>query len=157
MLDTNHYLKVLHLRSGAAKPDIKKAYRRYAFHFHPDRNREMGHLFPYIHEAYRALMGSCENGPHNNGARGKVNHNLSFVKETIKKVRPPGRKGFFAPILKVADRSRQCGSCGGYGMIGNHCLPMAICRDCLGTGLRLRQPIGEAGDRKAFRKKTPSA
>lgn len=137
MLNTYQFLKLLQLQKGATRQQIKNAYRKYAFQFHPDRNNEKGHLFPFIHQAYRALMGGSENGPHFSGVQ-RANHNLSFVKENIRKINPRRKKGFLPPARKVTDRDRQCENCGGYGMIGNRCLPMAVCRDCLGTGLRLR-------------------
>ena len=137
MLNTYQYLKLLQLRKGATRQEIRDAYRKHAFQFHPDRNREKGHLFPFIHEAYRALMGDFNNGPPGRGTQ-RANHNLSFVKENIKKIKPRRNNGFFPLARKVNDRERQCENCGGYGMIGSHCLPMAPCRDCLGTGLKLR-------------------
>lgn len=82
-------------------------------------------------------MGSHENRPQVPGKK-QANHNLSFVKDTFRNVKPRRKKGFFPPARKVSDRNRQCENCDGYGMIGNQCLPMAPCRDCLGTGLRLR-------------------
>ncbi len=139
MIDVDNYLRTLHLQRGATKEEIKKAYRRYALHFHPDKNNVKGYLFPYIHEAYRALMQDCENGLPGGASRRKANHDLCFVKERIRKIRPLRAKRFLSvPVLKVTDRSRQCENCSGYGLIGNHCLPMAVCRDCLGTGLRIK-------------------
>jgi len=136
MLDTYHYLKLLQLKKGATRQEIKIAYRKYAFLYHPDRNRKNGHMFPYIHEAYRALMESFKINPAANGT-GRANHNLAFIKEKIKKVKPQRNNVFFAPVRKVTERGKRCKKCDGYGMFGNQCLPMAPCRDCLGTGSRL--------------------
>ena len=136
MLNTSQYLKLFQLQKGATRQEIKIAYRKLALQFHPDRNRERGSLFPFIHEAYRALMDASESGA------GRANHNLAFVTEEIKKEKPRRRKGFFPPARKVTDRERQCDNCDGYGMIGNHCLPMTPCRNCLGTGLRSIALVG---------------
>ena len=135
MLNTYQYLKLLQLQKGATRQEIKIAYRKHAFHYHPDRNRKNGYMFPFIHEAYRALMGSFKDSPLDSGT-GRANHNLAFIKGKIIKGKQHRNKGFFPPSRKVTDPDRQCEKCDGYGMIGNQCLPMAPCRDCLGTGLR---------------------
>ena len=144
MLNTYQYLKLLELRQGATRQDIKHAYRKHAFRYHPDRNRDKGYLFPFIHEAYRALMGSFKDGPLVSGT-GRVHHNLVFIKGKITKVKPRRNKGYFGPARKVTNRERRCEKCDGYGMIGNQCLPMAPCRDCLGTGLRSIAWAGNCG------------
>ncbi len=53
------YHKVLGVPRGAKKDEIRKAYRRLALLFHPDRNRDDGaeERFKEINEAYRVLTG----------------------------------------------------------------------------------------------------
>ncbi len=53
------YHKVLGVSKKASKDEIRKAYRRLALLFHPDRNREAGaeERFKEINEAYRVLSG----------------------------------------------------------------------------------------------------
>ncbi len=53
------YHKVLGVSKKASKDEIRKAYRRLALLFHPDRNREPGaeERFKEINEAYRVLTG----------------------------------------------------------------------------------------------------
>ena len=135
MLNTYQYLKLLQLQKGATRRDIKNAYHKQAFRYHPDRNRKNGDMFPFIHEAYSALMGRFKESPLASGT-GTANHNLAFIKGKILKVNPRRNKGFFPPRRKVTDHDSQCEKCDGYGMVGNQCLPMAPCRDCLGTGLQ---------------------
>lgn len=138
MLTTDRYLKILRLQRGATEKEIKNAYRKYAFHFHPDRNSENGYLFPYLQSAYRALMEHREQGSPDGGHHGTARHDLRFVKERIKKLKPRRANRLLSVrVLKVTERSRQCPGCRGYGVIGFQCLPMAACQKCLGTGFRL--------------------
>jgi hypothetical protein len=53
------YHKVLGVRRGASADEIKKAYRRLALQFHPDRNKDPGaeERFKEINEAYAVLSG----------------------------------------------------------------------------------------------------
>lgn len=53
------YHKVLGIGKGASKDEIKKAYRKLALLFHPDRNGSPSAegRFKEINEAYRVLMG----------------------------------------------------------------------------------------------------
>ena len=139
MLTTDRYLKILRLQRGATEKEIKNAYRKFAFHFHPDRNSENGYLFPYLQSAYRALMDNREQGSPDGGHHGTARHDLRFVKERIKKLKPRRANRLLSVrVLKVTERSRQCPGCDGYGVIGFQCLPMAACQKCLGTGYRLK-------------------
>lgn len=54
----NKYYIILNLRPGATEAEIKKAYRRKAFEFHPDRNKAPGahEKFIEITIAYEALL-----------------------------------------------------------------------------------------------------
>ena len=51
------YYEVLGLQKGASKDEIKKAYRKLALEFHPDRNKDAGAeaRFKEISEAYAVL------------------------------------------------------------------------------------------------------
>ena len=53
------YHRVLGLKKGASMDQIKKAYRKLALMYHPDRNRAAGaeEMFKEINEAYRILSG----------------------------------------------------------------------------------------------------
>lgn len=54
----NSYYKILDLKPGATDAEIKKAYRRKAFEFHPDRNKTPGahEKFIEITIAYEVLL-----------------------------------------------------------------------------------------------------
>ncbi|MDN5201980.1 DnaJ domain-containing protein [Fulvivirgaceae bacterium BMA10] len=51
------YYKILEIRSGASHDEVKKAYRRLAVRYHPDKNKYEGAnaLFNEINEAYQVL------------------------------------------------------------------------------------------------------
>jgi len=61
---SKNYHQVLGVRKGASKEDIKKAYRRLALLYHPDRNKdaEAEEKFKEINQAYAVLSGK-ENTP----------------------------------------------------------------------------------------------
>ena len=57
MPDKRDYYDVLGVSSGASDEELKKAFRRQALEYHPDRNREAGaeEKFKEINEAYQVL------------------------------------------------------------------------------------------------------
>jgi curved DNA-binding protein CbpA len=59
VISTKDYHKVLGIRKGASKEEIKEAYRRLALIFHPDRNKDAKaeERFKEINEAYAVLSG----------------------------------------------------------------------------------------------------
>jgi len=56
---SSQYLSVLELNQGASQDDIKKAYKKLALKYHPDRNQDEGseEKFKQISEAYQILTG----------------------------------------------------------------------------------------------------
>ncbi len=57
MADKRDYYEVLELRRDASTEDVKKAFRRLALQYHPDRNREpeASDRFKEVNEAYQVL------------------------------------------------------------------------------------------------------
>ncbi len=59
MVGAKDYHKVLGVSRNAKKEEIRRAYRRLALIYHPDRNKDAdaGERFKEINEAYRVLTG----------------------------------------------------------------------------------------------------
>jgi DnaJ-class molecular chaperone len=59
VVSAKDYHKILGIPKNAKKDEIRKAYRRLALIYHPDRNKDAdaGERFREINEAYRVLSG----------------------------------------------------------------------------------------------------
>lgn len=138
-----NYYKLLKVRPGATKEEIKKAYKQLAFHFHPDRGETNDDYFMMIHEAYEALMKEAEaegliREPRPPAPIRPAKHNMSFVKGRIKKeqVWAPDFKHLRRP--KITVETNQCPMCDGYGTIRNKYKITMNCPRCRGTGHKTR-------------------
>lgn len=70
----NNYYKILGLNPGASDEDIKKAYKKLALQYHPDRNKENSEIasdkFKEISNAYQNLTNKDKNMQNINMASG---------------------------------------------------------------------------------------
>lgn len=134
------YYRLLKVRRGASKEEIKKAYKLLAFHFHPDRGKYDDDYFMMIHEAYESLMKEAEKRPQTPPPKSKspAKHDMSFVKGRIRKeqIWAPDFKHIRSP--KITVESNQCPMCDGYGVIRNKYKIAITCPRCRGTGHKTR-------------------
>ena len=77
MSDKRDYYEVLEIPRNANEEDIKKAFRRKALQYHPDRNREKGatERFKEINEAYQVLSDPESRSRYNRFGHRGVNGN----------------------------------------------------------------------------------
>ena len=79
-----NYYKILGLNKGATEDDIKKAYRKMALKFHPDKNKDSDaeERFKEIAEAYEVLSDNKKKYKYDNTSRRNStpnnNHSWSF-------------------------------------------------------------------------------
>ncbi len=137
------FYKLLRLKQGASIEEIKKAYKKFAFHFHPDRNKEKGDLFFVVQKAYDELIKQASQPvfPAKRKA-GKeaykqpanlAKHDLFFVKATVRK-KPAGKNIYMFRVPKVVSDKRMCKNCNGYGVVENRFHLASNCPKCNGSG-----------------------
>ncbi|MBI5179086.1 MAG: DnaJ domain-containing protein [Nitrospinae bacterium] len=135
------YYRLLKVKPGATKEEIRKAYKKFAFHFHPDRSKYDEELFLLVHEAYEALMKIADEPvviPPPPPPKKEIKHDLSFVKGRLKRsqIWAPDFHLFRRP--KITVESNQCTVCDGYGVIANKHNIAIHCPNCNGTGHKTR-------------------
>lgn len=81
MNDPKEYYKILELKNNSTKKDIKKAYRKLALQYHPDKNpnnKEAEEMFKKISEAYHVLSDPDKRKKYDNTPNVlQVQHNLN--------------------------------------------------------------------------------
>jgi len=77
------YYDILQLKPSATKNDIRRAYRRLALKWHPDRNhsQEAEERFKEINEAYHVLMDSGKRGQYDEARTQKRQWKESFTSQ----------------------------------------------------------------------------
>ena len=77
-----NYYKILGVNRGSTEEDIKKAYRKLALKFHPDKNKESDaeEKFKEIAEAYEVLSDQSKKSKYDNSHRrnSTPNHNYAW-------------------------------------------------------------------------------
>ena len=72
---SNSYYKILGVNDDASEDDIKRAYKKLAMQYHPDKNKDEGaeEQFKKIAEAYQILSNSDTRRRYDLGERGNFN------------------------------------------------------------------------------------
>lgn len=92
-MDYVKYYKVLNLPTTATAEEIKRAYRRLAAQYHPDRNPDGADMFLQIKEAYEVLTGKItvvtqtttrHSSPHPQSSRSETRNNATTREERIR-------------------------------------------------------------------------
>lgn len=81
MADKRDYYEVLGLQKGASDDEIKKAYRKMAMKYHPDRNpddREAEENFKEVNEAYAVLSDADKKSKYDRFGHAGVDPNAGF-------------------------------------------------------------------------------
>jgi len=136
------YHKMLKVRPGATREEIRKAYRKFAFHFHPDRSNYNEELFLIVQEALMKMRDEEDTPPpppppakEPQAPKKDAVHNMAFVKQRLKKTE------IWAPDFHVLRRpkieveSSPCPSCAGKGVLPNKFNIRISCPQCKGSRL----------------------
>lgn len=160
------YYEVLGLKKGAQPDEIKKAYRKLAKEFHPDKNqgdKEAENKFKEISEAYEHLSDADKKAKYDRFGHNSGGVNMDDIfsqfgdifggrrQQQQQRVRVGGnmslllkltQEEIFTGVKKTYKYTRNvsCNDCGGHGGID-----VTDCADCNGTGMRtqvFQTPMG---------------
>ena len=126
--------KILGLSFGARQDDIKKAYRKLAMQYHPDRNQGdkiAEEKFKEIKEAYEYLSSSTYTN-----TQLKHNEHIVITHPVYANVKPD------ATVLVTLDEIESG--------VTKHASKKSLCRRCNGTGDSNNNPYGNADSRTGF-------
>ncbi len=143
------YHKILKVPPNATKEEIRKAYRSFAFHFHPDRSKYDAALFLVVQEAYQALMKlQGENAEQTSDMpvqettpipepepKREARHDMSFVAGHIRRAEVWGPDFHMLGKPKIQVESYPCPACEGRGNIRNKFNLHLGCPRCKGSRL----------------------
>ncbi len=152
-----NYYSILGVNRGASLEEIKKAYRRLARHYHPDRNPDPSahERFKEINEAYHVLSDPDRRREYDrillNGDEDKIRNFVQQVQQFIERTfleRSKKPKKGENLILKLSlsleeaafgtkkeivfSRISLCPQCGGKGVVGK--ADKVVCHSCGGKG-----------------------
>lgn len=151
--------ELLGLARGASEADIKKAFRRLAMRWHPDRNTDPGALehFKALRAAYEALLDSfagADDPPPEAGEAPppRAPDRIETITLTVEEACLGGRKSIPLEDEHACEacagsgeetlrHTRLCGSCHGTGRLRSRA-GLTACRHCAGRGYVTREPCG---------------
>ena len=82
----NHHYRTLEISPGSSLEEIKKAYRRLAMKYHPDRNPNSEDKFKQINEAYESLVKAFSSRSQSQAFQGGLD---SMFAEMLKRMKRP--------------------------------------------------------------------
>ena len=134
------YYKDLNLPALSPASEVKKAFRKLAKIYHPDKNLRNNATvkdFLKIKKAYDFLTDTEQKEKYDNQIirykrKTKIQHDPVLIKEYLRKFTK--RRKNYIYSQKVTIKKNQCEKCDGYGQIINRFTSPYICPMCDGTG-----------------------
>lgn len=145
------YYKILNVDKNATQEQIKKAYRKQALKYHPDKSKDNGETFKKINEAYSVLSDPAKRKNYDTGASPNSNVNPFDIFNHFFNNRNPYQQQMTKNIvfnIKVTieqvclgkklnvgfKRNDKCKFCDGYKTKDKK--PLSKCSVCNGSGSR---------------------